>query len=271
MAPSTKYKPITSAVALLLKGKEHTGRLYNLKDVANQLQIAAGIEGNDNIPADFDALVANAFVNRGYPDGYPLSYEHYFGFRRDKHALCIVRSRQSSSSGSGARITAIDRFRMMEDAQCAKIVRWNVELEEDVTATMVDFLEEETKKLNVEKEEKETASRKRHSSDDISSEANQSKKQKTHLTEIEVQANASPHDYQGSCREAWHAAAKCSSCKRMPEPADHRPIRTQARCSLPGSYRQADREGRGQVCRFDVRSLETQWHRAFYQAHRLLS
>jgi len=59
----------------------------------------------------------------------------------------------------------------MGDAQCAKIVQWNVGLEVDVTATMVDFLEEATEKLNAEKEEKEKASSKRHSSDDISSEA----------------------------------------------------------------------------------------------------
>jgi len=188
MAPLTKYKPITSAVALLLKAKEHTRRLYNLKDVANQLQIAADAESNDNISVDFDALVAKAFVNKGNPDRYPLSYEHYFGYRRDKHVLCVVRLRESNSSGSGVRITAIGHFHTIEEAQRAEIVRWNVGLEEEATTTMVALLEEETEKLNAEKEEKEKASSKRPATDDISSEASPSKKQKTHLTEEEVQA-----------------------------------------------------------------------------------
>ena len=61
-------------------------------------------------------------------------------------------------------------------------------LEEEAADTMVEFLEEETKKLNAEKEEKKKASSKRPSPNDISSEARPSKKQKTDLTEEKVQA-----------------------------------------------------------------------------------
>jgi len=79
MAPSTKYKPITTTVASLLKAKDHTScRLYNLKDVANQLRIAVDVEGNDNISVDSDALAVKTFANKGYPDGYFFSYEQNF-------------------------------------------------------------------------------------------------------------------------------------------------------------------------------------------------
>ena len=61
-------------------------------------------------------------------------------------------------------------------------------LEDEAADTMVEFLEGKTKKLNAEKEEKEKASSKRPSPNDISSEASPSKNQKTHLTEEDVQA-----------------------------------------------------------------------------------
>ena len=86
----------------MLKAKEHTGRLYNLKEVANQLRIAADVKGNKNISATFDALIVKAFANKGNPDGYPLSYKHYFGYTRDKYILCIVCLQESNSSGGGA-------------------------------------------------------------------------------------------------------------------------------------------------------------------------
>ena len=75
MAPRPTYCLTRRVVATYLFSREHRGNLYNLDDVANQLEIAADVTGNDAIRID-----VNAFLRRSFADGsrdyeYALPYD----------------------------------------------------------------------------------------------------------------------------------------------------------------------------------------------------
>ena len=75
MAPRPAFVIARRVVATYLLSPEHRGKLYNLDDVANQLEIAADVAGNDEIRID-----VNAFLRRSFADGsrdyeYTLPYD----------------------------------------------------------------------------------------------------------------------------------------------------------------------------------------------------
>ena len=50
-----KFAPVRAAVASILLPHDHVSSLYSAADIANALNVAAGVDGNDAINAGIDA------------------------------------------------------------------------------------------------------------------------------------------------------------------------------------------------------------------------
>ena len=88
-------------------------------------------------------MIVNAFAHDA-ADEYVLSYSNHFDYPRDKNVLYIRKFLKSGRHG-GMRFTLlVGRFSLLEAARRAKVVRWNINIEEPVRDRLVQFLEEDS-------------------------------------------------------------------------------------------------------------------------------
>lgn len=135
---------VRAGVASLLRPSQHAGNLYADDDVAHALDAAAEVDGTDAIDRNVDvSLIVNAFAHDA-ADEYVLGYSNHFDYPRDKNVLYIRKFRKSGRHG-GMRFTLlVGRFSSLEAARRAKVVRWNINIEEPVRDRLVQFLEEDS-------------------------------------------------------------------------------------------------------------------------------
>ena len=64
--PPEKLAPVRAAVALILLPQDHVSHLYSAADIANALNVAVDVDGNDTINAGVDVtLLLCAFSHEG--------------------------------------------------------------------------------------------------------------------------------------------------------------------------------------------------------------
>ena len=140
MAPRPTFYLARRVVATYLFSREHRGNLYNLDDVANQLEIAADVAGNDAIRIDVNAFLRRSFADgsRGYE--YTLPYDGLdLGF--EEGISNILYAKKWRETYKSPWIVFVGCFGSLEEATNANVVRLNVGLDTIQQMQLVDELE----------------------------------------------------------------------------------------------------------------------------------
>ena len=87
-------------------------------------------------------MIVNAFAHNA-DKKYVLGYSNHFDYPRDKNVLYIRKFRKSGRHGGVTFTLLVGRFSLLEAARRAKVVRWNINIEEPVRDRLVQFLEED--------------------------------------------------------------------------------------------------------------------------------
>ena len=134
-----KLAPVRAAVASILLPQDHVSHLYSAADIANALNVAADVDGNDAINAGVDVtLLLRAFANEG-GDDYFLPC-NVLGREESRDVLYVRRTAKHGRKWGNKLSLSIGRFNSIDTAKKARVVRWNYGLDEDVRAGLVRLL-----------------------------------------------------------------------------------------------------------------------------------
>ena len=133
---------VRAAVASLLRNSLRSGSLYGADDIANALNIAAGVDGNSSTSTKVDAaLLLRAFANDA-EDEFVLVYGDHFCRRQDRNVLYV---RKTTKPGRhGGKTVAFGRFSSIDAARRVDVVPWHFALDEQIRVRLAQILEEES-------------------------------------------------------------------------------------------------------------------------------
>ena len=134
-----KLARVRAAVSSILLPQDHVSHLYSAADIANALNVAADVDGNDAINAGVDVtLLLRAFAHEGEGD-YEVSY-NLLGRGGSRSILYVRREIKHGRKWGNKLSLSIGRFNSIDTAKKARVVRWNYGLDEDVRAGLVRLL-----------------------------------------------------------------------------------------------------------------------------------
>ena len=133
------FAAVRAAVASVLLSPVHRNKLYGAVDIAAALNTAANIDRNASITKKVDVtMLLRAFA---HPDPeFMLNYGACFGWEPGGDVLYIRRPIRTARGDAG--ILAIGRFSLVDVAKRANFVGWRVNMDDDVRAKLINYLEE---------------------------------------------------------------------------------------------------------------------------------
>ena len=120
-----KLAPVPAFVASILLPQDPVSRLYNATDIANAINVAADVDGNDAIDAGVDTtLLLRAFAYEREGD-YEAPY-NLLGHGGSRSILCVRREMKHGRKWGNKFFLSIVRFNSIDATKKARVVRWNL-------------------------------------------------------------------------------------------------------------------------------------------------